>query len=268
MDTDERTKPRRPRRKQFFEGFNSFVNLGGVLAVAVGVWVAKVTLDSIDENLEVARAALETQQANHRLEQRAWLNYDRLTLQSAPTKTADFRDTKVSDPHDNIRLKLSIVNNGRTPAFNVTITMCEAGLTASNYTTAEPSWPPPTPPAAADVITPGSPMRDFFTPLIVTWPQQVKDYMNGEMRLFLWTRLQYCDVYNHRHWLTTAFAKEADDDPAKNVTILQQQLGPADGEPNHPYCSTAALQARRQRPSYDTQPCQTSESDSSKSPSQ
>ena len=72
------------------------VNVAGVAVVAAGVLVAMVTLDSIDESVNVARKAVEASREQFtttrdalRLEQRAWLGYAGLTLQSKRNISSD-----------------------------------------------------------------------------------------------------------------------------------------------------------------------------------
>ena len=117
---------------------NSFVNVAGVVGVAGGVWVAIGTLDSINESVDVAKDTVEAQ-VNQltlsreqftatrdalRLEQRAWLGYAGFTLQSKKNTTADpWENREISDSGDIARFRVSVVNSGRTPALNVTLSM-------------------------------------------------------------------------------------------------------------------------------------------------
>ena len=71
-----------------------------------------------------------------------------------------------------------------------------------------------------------------------------------------------------RNWVTTAFSRKVGDNPDNNFTILQQHFAAANGEPNHPYCITAALQVRQERPSLDPQPCRSGQNTDPQPPDQ
>ena len=58
------------------------------------------------------------------------------------------------------------------------------------------------------VVMPGEQGLYLYTPALCVPSDLVKGYMSGSGRIFLWTRLQYCDVYQRRHWALIAVARQ------------------------------------------------------------
>ena len=230
---------------------NSIFTFAGVVAVVLGVWVAKDTLNSINDQLRLSREQFTANRDALQLEQRAWLRYAGFTLQSL-SKTASSSDPwenrEISDSGDIARFRVSVVNSGRTPALNVTLSMGNftrgvLGVPDFIFERPEETEWLPTEPQSGVVIMPGEQGRYLYTPPLPLHPNLVEYYMKGSLRIFLWTRLQYCDIYQRRHWALIAVARPAGSSPDSHFTIPEQHFGPADGEPNHAYCQNIVQDA-------------------------
>ena len=90
---------------------------------------------------------------------------------------------------------------------------------------------------------PGEQGLYLYTPALCVPSDLVKGYMSGSGRIFLWTRLQYCDVYQRRHWALIAVARQAGSNPDSHFTIAKQRFRPVDGEPGHPCCQNIVQDA-------------------------
>ena len=251
----EGDQPRQQQRR--LPSLNVLVNFAGVVAVVWGVMVAKDTLDSIKESVDVAQDAVKAQadqlrfsgeqlalsreqftatRDGLRVEQRAWLEYAGFTMQSKKNTASDpWENREISDSGDIYRFRVSVVNNGRTPALNVTLS---TGMGTVAFRIGQPptEWRTPDEAQRGMMIMPGEQGRYLYTPGLLLHPAFAGSYMNGSARMFLWTRLQYCDVYQRRHSALIAVARQAGSDPDGHFTIPEQRLGPADGEPDHPAC--------------------------------
>ena len=226
---------------------NSIFNFAGVVVVALGVWVAKDTLNSINDQLKLSHEQFTLNRNALRMEQRAWLRYDGFTLQSLP------RTASSSDPWqnreirwgDDARFRVSVVNSGRTPALNVTLTTGNVKMVGLDFIDKPPNeWNTPTKPQSGVAVMPGEQGRHMYTSPLFIHPNFVNDYLGGDLQMLLWTRLQYCDIYQRRHWALIAVARQAGSSPDSHFTLLKQHFGPANGEPKHPYCQNIAQDAQ------------------------
>ena len=228
------------RQQARLSAFNSIVNTVGVVAVAFGVWVAKDTLDSIDESIDVSKEAV-------RLEHRAWLGYAGFTLQTLPGNASSdepWKNREISAPGDIARFRVSVVNSGRTPALNVTLSTGNGNVVFPGHIIEPPTkWRARTEPQRGVVVMPGEQERYLYTPYLLLHPSFIKDYMSGSAGILLWTRLQYCDIYQRRHWALIAVVRQSGSRPDGHFTLPEQHFGPADGEPGHPYCQNIVQDA-------------------------
>ena len=220
---------------------NLIVNFVGVLAVVLGVWVTTQTVEVAFDQLTLSREEFTATRDARRREQRAWLGYAELTLQSQKnTSSETWQDREISDSGDIARFRVSVVNSGRTPALNVTLSTGHAKVAVPDFSDKRPTestkWMPVTEPQGGVVVMPGEQGRYLYTPPLFLHPNLIKDYMGGKLRILVWTKLQYCDIYQRRHWALIAVAQQVGSRPDSHFTLVDQLFGPADGEPSHPYC--------------------------------
>ena len=248
---DASLEKHQPRQQQGrLPSLNLILSFAGVVAVGASVWVAKNTLDSINKSVDVAVDQLklsreqftDTRDARRR-EQRAWLGYAGFTMQSQKNTGSDrWEDKDISDPDDIYRFKVSVVNKGRTPALNVTLTTgCGTVALPNRIAPIPDEWRTSTELQRGVVVMPGEQGRYLYTPALSVHSGLFRGYMSESGRIFLWTQLQYCDVYQRRHWALIAVARQAGSNPDSHFTIAEQRFGPADGEPNHPCCQDIVL---------------------------
>ena len=152
----------------------------------------------------------------------------------------------ISDSGDRARFRVLVVNSGRTPALNVTLSLGNVNqgvLAVPDFIFERPIEWPSTDPRRGVVVMPGDQGRYLYTSALPLHPNLVADYIGGSLRIFLWTRLQYCDVYQRRHWALIAVAREAGSSPEGHFTIPEQHFGPAGGEPDDSYCQNIVQDA-------------------------
>ena len=234
VETEDAPRGEDQQQRGRLASLNLIVNSVGVVAVALGVWLAKETVDVAFDQLTVNRDA-------GRLEQRPWLRYAGFTLQSHNNTSGEtWQDREISDSGDVARFRVSVVNSGRTPALNVTLSTAYDKLASPSYIDKRPTesteWRPVTEPQGGVVVMPGEQGHSLYTPRLLLHSQHIKGYMKGDLRILVWTKLQYCDIYQRRHWALIAVARQVGSRPDSHFTLVDQLFGPADGEPGHSYC--------------------------------
>ena len=240
--------------QSFLPTLNSIISLAGVVGVLLGVWVAIETLNSIDESVSVANRAFQAQteelelsrnqftatRDSMRLEQRAWLRYAGFTLQTLTgpaNKTDSWENREIGDPEEIARFRVFVLNSGQTPALKVTLSTGNIKVGVPDYIYEQPTeWMKPIKPQRGLVVMPGEQGQYMYTEAFPLPIGRFEDYIRGDLQINLWTRLQYCDIYQRRHWAHISLARPAGSDPNSHFTIREQHFGPANGEPNHPEC--------------------------------
>lgn len=240
------------KRQNWFPALNTMVNVVAVVVVLWGVWVAKETLVSIAESVKVSREQSTATRDARRLEQRAWLGYAGFTLQSKKnTRDVPWEDREMNAAEDIVRFRVSVANSGKTPALNVALDTGAVKLAVLDYPRESDDEPPPTEWLFTQhqrgvVVTAGEQGHYLYTPALPLHPDLVGAYMAEDLRILLWTQLQYCDVYGRRHWALNAVGRQAGSDSQFRIT--DHRFGPTDGEPDHPYCENVLQETRNTTP--------------------
>ena len=246
---DTSLEEHQPRQQQgSLSSLNLIVNFAGVVAVVLGVWVAKETVDVAFDQLTLSREEFTATRDARRREQRAWLGYAGLTLQSQKnTSSGTWQDRDITDSDDIARFRVSVVNSGRTPALNVTLSTAYDKLAVPSFTEEPPTksteWRRVTESQGGVVIMPGEQGRYLYTPPLDLVREHIEHYTRGCLRILIWTRLQYCDIYQRRHWALIAVARQVGSRPDSQFTLVDQRFGPADGQAGHPYCQNIVQDA-------------------------
>lgn len=240
--------------KDWLSAINPIINFLGVIAVFGGVWVAYDTLTSIKRSVEVSIETLDAQIAavessraqfaasrdSLRLQQRAWLRFDGFALQvhtQSENNRYVWRNMEIAGPDDPVRIRLAIVNSGRTPALNVQLSIGNRNLAVLDYIDEQPDeWDKPIKPQRGVVVMPGEQARYIYTPSIPILPSLFDHYKEGSVQITLWIRLHYCDIYQRRHSMTTYLVRPVGDDPHSNFVIREQYFGAPEGEADHEDC--------------------------------
>ena len=167
-----------------------------------------------------------------RLDQRAWLGYERYVIQA---RANDAPEWKEREPRagDLLRGRLYIHNVGKTPARNVRFMSTPPIWIRAGESPSEPKeeeW------SVADgtfVVFPNDDgLSQSTRPLPV--PDQIfSAYSNGTIHVFFWARLSYCDTTGRHHWTQIGVAHLSG---AQEFSIRASSTSPDPGETNHPDC--------------------------------
>ena len=199
-----------------------------ILALNVAAWTRYDAGRSADA-AEDARDAV-------RLEQRAWLGYREITLAVAAQpmdrgKTENLCRVTTAESGCSLRIQ----GKHRPP----TVDSCTKHPCCFAIV---PSWNPQNPQNRSGrpvtqkhVVVPGTEER--FHDVQFRLNRQAR-YVNGTHVLFVWVRMEYCDVAHRPHW-TQAGVMHHYGEPRDDFWTLSQSISPADsGEPDYERCST------------------------------
>ena len=197
-----------------------------ILALIVAAWSLYYAGRSADA-AEDARDAV-------RLEQRAWLGYREITLAASRGTGGSWEDREPMQG-DYGRIRLFAANTGKTPATNVRF-LHQTPMLLRDSAELEPPEPSESEWETSDlehVVVPGTEER--FQDVQFRLNRQAR-YVNGTHVLFVWVRMEYCDVAHRAHW-TQAGVMHHYGEPRDNFWTLSQSISPADyGEPDYERC--------------------------------
>ena len=197
-----------------------------ILALIVAAWSRYDAGRSADA-AEDARDAV-------RLEQRAWLGYREITL-AARRGTDGSWEGREPMQGDYGRIRLFVANTGKTPATNVRF-LHQTPMLLRDSAELEPPEPSESEWETSDqehVVVPGTEER--FHDVQFRLNRQAR-YVNGTHVLFVWVRMEYCDVAHRPHW-TQAGVMHHYGEPRDDFWTLSQSISPADsGEPDYERC--------------------------------
>lgn len=208
---------------------NSLINCAGVVAVALGVWVANDTLDSIDKSVDVAEKQLKLSSDQFTaardalwLDQRPWL---------AVSKSETVPDDVTEDSRG-AAFRFHVLNSGKSPAFGVRLLQSNVDLRFDSISHLEPKLEPA--PAATMSVFPGQTVqysiaikpKMFFE---VRWPV----YYSGGAHIAVSVRLQYCDANRSLHWTQLGVAKRFSE---TELTVQHSSASLHPGAPDHRDC--------------------------------
>ena len=206
-------------------GFNVPVVIS-ILALIVAVWSQYNAGRSADA-AEDARDAV-------RLELRAWLGYREITLAARRGTDGSWEDREPMQG-DYGRIRLFVANTGETPATNVRF-LHQTPMLLRDSAELEPPEPSESEWETSDlehVVVPGTEER--FQDVQFRLNRQAR-YVNGTHVLFVWVRMEYCDVAHRAHW-TQAGVMHHYGEPRDDFWTLSQSISPADyGEPDYERC--------------------------------
>ena len=206
-------------------GFNVPVVIS-ILALIVAVWSQYNAGRSADA-AEDARDAV-------RLELRAWLGYREITLAARRGTDGSWEDREPMQG-DYGRIRLFVANTGKTPATNVRF-LHQTPMLLRDSAELEPPEPSESEWETSDlehVVVPGTEER--FQDVQFRLNRQAR-YVNGTHVLFVWVRMEYCDVAHRAHW-TQAGVMHHYGEPRDDFWTLSQSISPADyGKPDYERC--------------------------------
>ena len=206
-------------------GFNVPVVIS-ILALIVAVWSQYIAGRSADA-AEDARDAV-------RLELRAWLGYREITLAARRGTDGSWEDREPMQG-DYGRIRLFAANTGKTPATNVRF-LHQTPMLLRDSAELEPPEPSESEWETSDlehVVVPGTEER--FHDVQFRLNRQAR-YVNGTHVLFVWVRMEYCDVAHRAHW-TQAGVMHRHGEPRAVFWTLSQSISPSDsGEPDYERC--------------------------------
>ena len=229
-----------PSRRQqgYLPVIDSIVSVAGVAAVAWGVWVAKETLVSIDENVEIANAAASAQSEQLKLsreqfaaardalwlDQRPWLAISR--TEAVPNEIQLGRAAT---------FRFHVFNSGKTPAFNVRLLGSRVELQSNTRSFSEPSTWVPTRRAATSVFPNSTVYYNIDIPPIFS--ERFELYTRRAFNLAVAVRLEYCDANSSLHWTQLGVAKVFSE---AELDVRHSTASHHPGEPDHPNCQDEA----------------------------
>ena len=206
-------------------GFNVPVVIS-ILALIVAVW-SQYNAGRSSDAAEDARDAV-------RLELRAWLGYREITLAARRGTDGSWEDREPMQG-DYGRIRLFVANTGKTPATNVRF-LHQTPMLLRDSAELEPPEPSESEWGTSDlehVVLPGTEER--FHDVQFRLDRQAR-YVNGTHVLFVWVRMEYCDVAHRAHW-TQAGVMHHYGEPRDDFWTLSQSISPADSdEPDYERC--------------------------------
>ena len=226
-------------------------------AIIVGVIVAFITFKSIDESvtearrsadaaieaasetsrlveialqqIEIARQQIDDARDALRLDQRPWLVYGDLGIESRVNNTSTWQGREPR-AGEQFRIHLHLVNTGKTPALNVRLSSTTPILIPVGERPSEPEgrqW----------LIVEGKfvvfPNDDGSSHNINMPSLDLAAYHSRTREIFFWARLDYCDTIGRRHWTQIGIARLYD---SGEFTYRASSVSPNPGEANHPDC--------------------------------
>ena len=246
------------------------LNFAMLIALVAGVWVAKDTLESIDESviqtgrsaaaaegaLNVSIAGMRTQnsliessrqQMNLMvrqiedardalwLQQRPWLGYVGFTLEARADNDEPWGERAPQDG-DEVRVRMRILNSGRTPATIIPVNSGDSKLAPVNTIAPPPTeWRPVSETQGRVVVLPGVEGRRQYTRPFRLSGEHFRRYSADTHWLFLWARMNYCDAAQRHHWVQVAIAHRSRN-PPNLFDTPSVSISPDPGEPDHPDC--------------------------------
>ncbi len=139
-----------------------------------------------------------------RLDERAWLSVS-YGIEEEPTSEGNVVVNNVPDPSHQFagHIVATLVNSGKTPALHVR-TKGVLPRFASQSSPA-PNWneQPPFPALVkqVSVIYSGESAKQNVVLPFLTIPATVTKYRAHEQHIWLWLRVDYCDVFGRAHWI-------------------------------------------------------------------
>ena len=244
------------------------IEAGTAIAIILGVFVALSTLKSIDESVTEARrsanaaeksanAAIEAASATNtqveialqqmeiakqqiddardalRLDQRPWLFYGDLGIESRANNTSPWQENIEPRAGEQFRIHLHVVNTGKTPALNVRFSSTTPILIRVGERPSETGQGEWSPVGEGFVVSP----NDAGAYQIIGARHMSKEdfsaYSNREKEVFFWAKLRYCDPNGWHHWTQIGIARLYD---SREFTFRASSVSPNPGEANHPDC--------------------------------
>ena len=178
--------------------------------------------------IEDARDAL-------RLEQRPWLGYVGFTLEARADSDEPWGE-RVPREGDEVRVRMRILNTGRTPAILIPLNSANPRLApVDTIAPPPPEWRPVSETQGRVVVLPGVEGRRQYTRPFRLSEEQFRRYSADTHWLLLWARMNYCDAAQRRHWVQVAIAHRSSNPPNLFHTP-SVSISPDPGEPDHADC--------------------------------
>lgn len=206
---------------------------GSDVTVAVSVLALIVAIGSLYQAYRSTDIAEDARDAV-RLEQRAWLSYRKITL-AARSRTDESWEDREPMQGDYARIRLLIGNTGKTPATNVRFLhqipmLLPDGTELKPPVLSESEWASTN---QKNIVVPGTETR--FQDVQFRLNREAR-YVNGTHVLFLWVRMEYCDVAHRTHWTQAGVMHRYGED-RDDFWTLSQSISPSDsGEPDYERC--------------------------------
>ena len=218
MRYNKRTSPEHGNREQVRQKRAFDVPLAvSILALVVAAW----SLYHAARSADAAEDALDAV----RLEQRAWLGYSQITLAARGETDASWEDREPLQG-DYGRIRLFIANTGKTPATNVRF-LHQTPMLLSDSDDLQPPEPAESAWQTSDqphVVVPGTERR--FQEIQFRLNREVR-YVNRTHVLFVWVRMEYCDIAHRAPW-TQAAVMHRHGDGRDDFWTLSQSISSSD----------------------------------------
>ena len=167
-----------------------------------------------------------------RLDQRAWLGYERYTIEARANDTSRWekREPKTGEQ---FRGRLYIQNIGKTPALNVRFMSAPPILIPAGGIPSQPEEEKWSIAGGEFVVFPNDDGLSQNTRPRNMPSQVFPAYSNRAREIFFWARLYYCDTTGRRHWTQIGVAHLFE---AGTFSIRSSSVSPDPGEADHPDC--------------------------------
>ena len=260
VDADDaaRKKNQPSQHRGYLPVVNAFVGVLGVVAVAWGVIVAIDTLESIDDSVAVAEAAVDAQLEQLKLaEAQLRLSRDQFTA-SLDALWLDQRpwlafSQAATEPNEIVQgepgtFRFHVLNSGKTPAFNVRLLRSDVEVLPNTAVFSVPSdsdWIPVPRATTTAIYTDRNETTTVFPTSSVYYdipiqriaPRFFELYTQRAFYIAVTARLQYCDANRSLHWTQLGVGKIFSE---TGLTVRHSTASLHPGEADHPNCHEEA----------------------------
>lgn len=185
------------------------------------------------KQVELTRQTLNNTIDAMRLEQRPWLGYSGFAIYARKNSTTAWEKREPKQGEE-IRVRLSIKNVGKTPALNISLmSVTPEVISFGSEDTINVLDDAADEAKEHNTIFPESEkFGHYIRPYRLT-AQEFLEYSTRKKQLFFWAKVYYCDIAGMRHWTQTRATHTY---ASKGFNIISSSVSPSPGEANHPDC--------------------------------